>query len=557
MSSLSQFFNEARPFSLTAANAITAGDLVVTIQGGDAVSPLPGQLLTRFNRDTSTGLTSLSSGTGAAVGYPAANAGSSGAPVRPDRAAFLSNGNIVELSIGDGTTSTTGLYYIVRSPSGAVVIPRTQLTAGTSANGYPCGVAGLIGGGFAYFYGSASDTALKYGVISNTGTTVLAATALITGGNTGLTNSRTASISRLTGGGFGIVAWSTGGTSTLLSWVFNASGTLQGTQQTLLSVAGGSGFATSIGASNGDFVIFVDDGSTVSGGRLWRYTSAGAAVGTVQTPFGTSGVGSNIASGAGRLVELTGGNVAVLGGNTGSGSSVRVYSSTNTAVAAALTWGSLVANIPEEGNCGYPVMTPISSGGFVVFYPRSGNPSVYVLFNSSGSFLGFGTTGFQVAIATSGISGQLFVRQAGSAGFILGFYAGNPGTPAYNFEVAWLGVDFALVGSKVNSWNNTNPSGEICFLLSPDRLTAHVFGFSNTLYVYQTIGTFGCSIFGVAATSAAAGGQFVTNTVGSYTYNQTFAGASLSFDRRASTPFGNRGAVMGQTALLFGVQTAA
>lgn len=549
--------SSSRPFTLTAANAITAGDLVVTLQGGDAVSPVAGQLPTRFNRDTSTGITSLSSGVGAAIGYPAANAGNISANIRPNRAAVLSNDNIVELSVGDGSVATTGLYYTVRSPSGSIIIPRTQLLSGTNAAGRPYGVVGLTGGGFAWFGGSDSDTALKYGVISNAGSVVLAATALITGGNTGLQNSRTAGISGLTGGGFGIAACSTGATPTHLAWVFNASGTLQGSQITLLSAAGGNGFITTLGAANGDFVIFADDGTNAVGGRLWRYTSAGAAVGTVQTPFAASIVSSSVQSGAGRLIELAGGNIVVLGGNGGSSHSARLYNTSNTAVAAAVNWGASVANVPADGNASLPVAAPISSGGFVIFYTTTTPASFFVLLNASGAVLQVGQTGFNPQSGTSGYFGQLYIQPMGAAGYLICSLTGHTGTPIYNLEVAWLGVDFGLIGSKIVSINQANQIGEAFFLVSRDRLTVHVFAFSaNTSYFYQTIGTVGCSIFGVAQTSAAAGAQVVVATVGSYTYNQVFAGASFSFDRRSSAPFGNRGALAGQSALLFGVQQA-
>ncbi len=548
--------SSARPFTLTAANAIAAGDLVVTLNGGDAVAPIAGQLPTRFNRDTSTGITSLSSGTGAAVGYPASNAGQNSWNVRPNRAAFLSNGNIVELSFGDGTTSTTGLYYIVRSPSGAVVTPRTQLLSGAFAHSYPFGVVGLTGGGFAWFGGTDSmATALKYGVISNANATVLAATALITGGNNALTNPKTASISALSGGGFGVTVWSTGGTSTLLAWVFNASGTLQGSQTTLLSLAGGNGFVTSLGASNGDFVIFADDGTNAVGGRLWRYTSAGAAVGTVQTPFAASIVNSSVQSGAGRLIELTGSNIVVLGGNGGASHSARLYNSSNAAVAAAVTWGASVSVVPGDANASLPVAAPISSGGFVIFYTTTSATSFFVVLSASAAVLQAGQTGFNPGPSSSGYFGQLYIQPMGAAGYLVCSLTGNSGTSVYTLEVALLAADFSMPGAKIVSVNQSSVIGETFFLVSPDRLTAHVFAFNSAnVYTYQTIGTVGCSIFGVAQSSAAAGAQVVVATVGSFTYNQVLAGASLSFDRRSSTPFGNRGAIAGQTALLFGVQ---
>ena len=556
MSNLTQFLQEYRPFNMVAANAVTSGDLIVTLNGGEAVSAGANQALSRLNRDNSASAASLLNTSGTAVGYPGSTNVGNVTSMRPARTAVLSNNTIVEMFMGDGTTNDTGVYYIIRTVAGATIVPRTQLSAGTSATFFMC--AALVGGGFAYCYSTASDLTAKYGIISNTGAVVLAATALITGGNTvtGTNAWRYWTMSRLTGGGFAIAGQTIGGTPTLLSWVFNASGVLQGAQTTLFSGTVNSGFIVSLGASNGDFVVFGDDQGTLPGGRLWRYTSAGVIVGSVQTPFSTSSPNySSYITGVGRLAELVGGNIVVLGGAANASAQVRAYTTSNAAVGAAVTWGASASSTNTELQGGGGVLVPVSTGGFVIFFQFNSN-IFYLVFSSSAALLYTGqVSGLTSTVSASSYS-QLFIQGIGAAGFVVLIFSLAPGTPTYSIDVGIVSTDFAIVGSRLNLYTGSTLPGAVTGVLSSDFLSMGVTWNVGAAPNYAAVATVGCSITGVATSGAAAGAQFVANTVGTYTYNQALAGQSLSFDRRSSTPFGNRGTIIGQTALLFGIQQA-
>lgn len=310
--------------SLTAGEAITAGDLVVYEPQTSSAYYADDTGLRPIWRPSTVNGYPIVSATTLDSSFPFGGYGVIGSAV-------LSNGNIVIIWI----TSTGGftVKFKIVDPNGATVVATT--TAATMTAGYNqiffASVTALSGGGFVVFRGDfgggSSNNLYKLTGFTNTGSSAFSEITIAT---TGL-SSGPCGASAATGTGFALV-WADNGTSYVYSALYDSTGTRVGSviNSTISAgyISGGARqLAICAGPSSGGYSIAYNAANT---GSLKTFNSSGTQL-TNTSPTSTL---TNVYSGS--VAVAANSSVAVMMNNQSNGGNQVCYFANNTQFSAYL-----------------------------------------------------------------------------------------------------------------------------------------------------------------------------------------------------------------------------
>jgi hypothetical protein len=516
---------------LPAGSTVAANDLVVMNEKGFALpaSAVLGVTLENNNTNGPTAIVANRSVNGG-------NYAATGSTMRPG-VCELGNKNIAIVYCGDGTTATTGVRVLIKSPTGATVVPRVNVSAGAGIIEFQA-----VRLNSTQFVVAWTDGSVKFAILNNDGSIAVAATTVSASSSNSywamnvLTNSNI------------VFFYAKNATNFPTFSRYNASGVLQGSETTVQSVAETSFY--SVGpCANGDFILTYHGGSNTI--RRVRYSNTNSVVWAAATYATTNG--NFIGTGGNRhnmILELPNGNV-VLPGTTDGVPDVYVLDSS----------GAVIRTIDYPGSGAFiggtpPAIAPFGSGGFAVIGQTATNPGYqYYAYDQNGlgviGPVSFGPNGGTKAVTTQV---GIIAIPIGNVGYVV-YSLDYTSSPSYAINLMCIDSSGVLKGSAVvvrtaassacgSAWAILSSDGIVVYAFSEPSGSAHFEGFYNVLRR---------SVYGVAVDAATSGQTLRVATEGTFTINQSF-GAGGSFDSQSATIPGNKGVVSGTTAILAGVK---
>ena len=414
--------------SVVAGSSITAGDLVTMTEDGTAVAA-SAALGVPYENNSTAGASVLNALTSVEGN---SNYGLQVLAMR--NVCALGSGNVAMIYTGNGTTASTGINLRIKTPLGANVIARTTLTSNAIGS---CRCVKISSTQFVVAWVTTGDV-LKFMVINNDGTTSVAETTVATLSNNG---GAYWNIDALASGNF-VFAYAKVTSTDFNFAIYNAGGALQGTETTIESAATPQNIAV-LGCSNGDFFVSYRRTAATASYKAARYTSAGVAVGSLES-FGTGAQTLNNGDFSRGVVELSNGSVAFAIPGTGDNyPDIKIYSDTHTLV-ATLDLGTSFGVTGE-----IPSLVQFD-GGFAVIARWSTSSKIRTYSNTGSGLLAeksFGAAG--VGNDSSASSSGITAFAIGNVGYVVLRVGYDSGTPTYDVRLMCLDAKGVLVGSEV------------------------------------------------------------------------------------------------------------
>lgn len=523
----------------TASGAITAGDLVSNHETG--VIAKVNELLGVQNENNATQGLSAIKAPNTLEGVAAY--GQSTTDIHQDAICELATGNLAFIYTGNGTADTTNLNLRVKTPLDGDVI--AKVTVSTDSNIAFQKIIKISSTQFAVIWNASST--LKCQIFNNNGTTSGATFTVdtLTSNNYLYWNA-----AALTNGNI-VFVYSQTITNNAVFKVYNAAGTAVVAATTIGAADSLSTGISVLGCSNGDFVVMYYRSAATAVLKIARYTSAGAAVGSIQSSASYLMPNANF---SGLLIELTGGNVVALCYSlTGSYPTIIVLSSAH-AVVKAFTQLGLGASTFLANEA--PAICAIPNGNFAVIGRNSTNNNklTLMIFDSVGSGiltkLDAGNSSAAPVSTGSGVSVIAF--PLGTIGFVT-LRVQYDVSANYQVVLDVLNMQGVAVGSSVIvKANNSNVVPWCSAILTASGILVGMIKEVSGLFLQNFYyNCFRRSILGVSADTVAAGAAVNVFTKGNYTINQTLANGG-NFDNTTTVVAGTKGSVVGNTAILRG-----
>lgn len=467
------------------------------------------------------------------------------------KSAVLANGNIVH-AWGIATAPYNSVFMIT-DPSGATLVPLTYGQP-NSSGGY-IGLCTLAGGGFVIATSSqASGYNTYFTIYDNGGNVTTAATRFGSGGQVGTGSYEVMALLGLQNGNFVMVADLFGGTAQVpFMGVFTPGGaSVQAPTALAAQLSGGpSSFTTNIvQLTGGGFGIAFSSGN--GGPCAARYATFNAT-GVQQ---GTTVNGRIQVTGYGQLqaVALANGNWMAV--EASSNLNLCVYVIT----AAGLQLGSTNTTIDPSPGFATQLAKPalLSSGNVFLAYTGyssaagiSGHvlsPTGAVLISMLAGSLSTGTNGIAPVVLPYGNDSVVLYSGLGTTLSYLKYVNSAVGPAITTVAASNLAVGPVPVGIRLLSVIFPNQM--------PNTMAFLVAGFQSTYVVIE--GHFAYrqaqTPIGIAAASAAQGGAVPVQISGNATLRLSFS-QPYSVDANAGSPPGQRMAVIGNQAILSGIQS--
>lgn len=516
-------------FSIVAAEDLAANSLLLAAEDGYAYKANPLLTLARLNNDTA-GAVAIASN--AALESSNSNYSLSAQAMR--NIVTFQTGEVVVAYAGDGTTSTTGVQLSLRNVTTGVAVARITVSADTNVSGV--GVEKLTANLFVvwWFVGSV----INYAVYDKSGAVVGSEAVGPTVGNAGRGY---CACRGLLNGDF-VFLYRASDNSTRFSR-YNSAGVLQGAEVVIEAGTQNSDKPNIIALAAGGFICQWWN-STSSAWRFARYDAAGALQGAVVPAPNSSNVSGTYGNFDQIGIEIDAvGTIAVMrrSNETHNPWYVDIYNAANARLRSI--------NIQPNGN------NPDAIGAIT----KNKNGFATILagrfcraFSPDGGQLGaeVDVTAISVAAYSNGASYSSTWLEAVPSGYAVLRQADGGSNRA--MQLAVLSPDFTLLGSLITlrALGENTVGGPCLALLGSVALSGYRDGASASPVISAHL-TSRTSIFGVAQSSTVKGGTAQVNTRGSFELadSYTFSG---SFDVRANTAPGNRGAVAGKTAQLLG-----
>lgn len=505
--------------------AVTAGDLLVNVEG-EAAKASTALSLTQLN-NTTVGLQSV---------YPLTSQGTyygGDAQAACKRLVEVeSTGEILSVVVGDGSASNVGgVRLFTTTITGAVARSPVTVT-GSSASSVR--ITRLTADKVVIAW--TESAVLKFAIYNNDGTVSVAAATVATTTSDG---SQKWNIAVLTGGD--IVFAYAKVTSNNANFVrYNSSGVLQGAETTVEASATPTGICV-LPQTGGGFIIYYYKSSATANWKFAIYDSAGVIQGSLTTV--STGTAAQLSYGEydNLAIELDNSNIVFQWANT-----AHQYSVYTSAGVLVLTVPSLAST--AAANDHVAGLTQTASGGFaVVTWGSALGTCTFRAFDSGG--IGITSSTFTMN-ARQGA--QLLIQTA--QGFAaMALY--SDGASNYTVQLANLTSDGVLIGTVVTLYTGTVANNGACLLTHSSGVLALNYrgAVSSGILYYATYNPNKTSILGVALESVAEGATCRVATKGTYPINQSLLAAG-SFDQRTATVPGTKGAIVGSTALLYGME---
>lgn len=504
--------------TLNAGEAIAKGDVVVQGADGNAYwaqdPSKPYAALRPIVQATASAIVSLlavATGT-AIIGAPALFT--------------LSNGNIGVIYAMSGGA----LFFTAFGVDGATAVAPIQLASDVNPTGAGQALAAiaLTGGGFAVAY--RGTTYAKIGIYSNAGVVVQALTNVtaINGGNYGF------SLAQCSGGN--VVLFYAGGYAVYSSTgaVVLAYGAVSGlTASTSVAYAvypSGTGFAIF-----GNFTI-----SSTAYATAAFFSSAGALASTVNS--GVTCAAGNV----GLSTLLSNGNIAVAVFTGSTGSSV-----TGAIISASSVVGSFA--ITNATNCYGAALAPFGAGGVVVgtvFGSGNEGPVTAYQIGATGGVVGSAITLY--GSSSTAVPGLLQAAAMSDGGVVFSFVASGTTSfarvsPSFTALASSTTLATSAPSNMVASppTSVTAPPNSPTFIIATGATSLSLSIMASYVQPAQPVG--------VASAAVAASSPVTAQTLGGGSTRLTFA-KSYSVDARTNTPPGQHMSIVGNLAILNGIQ---
>lgn len=386
-------------------------------------------------------------------------------------------------------------FATAKAPEDSIWSALTTATLSTSHN--QMSVCPMAAGGFAALVGSGSSAANVSLFVFGPTNTLLSNTTPISSAQVSFNNGdQNFGLAELTNGGF-VMAWKNANVGYIQS-VYPLGG---GTPFGPINLGTAYGVAVCAAADGGLYVLVNGPSPALS-----KYNAAGTNQWT-KTGIG-GGNGNNRA-----IIELANGNVATVYGNT-----FAIYSPSGAVVVAATVIPGLLGNEPTAA--------PLAGGGFVVASKTNGSSNFqHTVISDSGAVL------YQTTVPSAGSwlrshPAGGYVADGASSTTYFGFSnAGRPSAPTPGAYLPLPLADGKMASIRLNS--------------ASSQLVTEIFAGSG-------------SVFGVALDAAAAGAGARVQVAGGVSLRADWNNGSGGFNHTAKSPAGNRGVVLGQSALLGG-----
>lgn len=540
MSNLSDFIG-ADPQAIvkvTAGGAITAGDLLANSESGVALT-VSAALSIATENNTVAGLGALYPPTDQAGSGANWGRGSSGGRVR--NIIELGNGTLAHIYSGNGSGSNTaGLTLKLKAMSGTD-LASVMVSAATTINDYR--IQKINATTFAVAW--VESTTLKFAVYSNAGAVIAAPTvATLSGPQVYLFNMDVAANGDI------VFAYSKDTSLNCAFSRYSAAGVLQGTEVTVDAAAAPQGICVCPVAAGG-FVIYYARSAATAGYKFARYDATGALQGALVTVLAVApvltGVGGNYEN---LCIELAGGNIVMQVRAADTYFDLYVYSA-----AGALV--KLIDLGTADFLAGEVLSIAAIIGGFSVAGRDKNTGQNFRTFNTDGAALvpttAVGAASAYTNLGAGGGSGTITIP-LGTAGFAVLTIGRNSTNPNEDVRLACFSPTGIAVGSNIAvlAANNTGLIDVWAMLTSGGHLVITYQRGTNSgpmLAIYKCQRK---SLLGVAIDTVARGALCRIGTKGSYNVNGNYAYGG-NFDVRANVIPGAKGAVIGQTAQLFGL----
>lgn len=518
-----------QPINAYAQEAIAAGDLVKVDSAGWVAKV--SDALPLASQNTALGPTVAYASAivqGSYYGYGTAGYMQSIRCLQP-----LPDGGYAIAYSGNGSSMSIGANLAIYT---AANVRRVTLVLSAGASNYNMRV--VRAGADNVLVAWAEGTALMIAVVNfTTGAVVLAASTV--GTTTNDQASRQWHLATLASGEV-VLAYRSG--ANMVFKRFSATGALQGAE-TVVESAQDPNYVTVLPQSAGGFIVRWAKTNVTQGNRMARYSAAGVLQGAVvQISSGASaydGAGTSSYCGAleGKLIELASGNIVSTDISTDLIQGFRVYDST----LALLNTVSLGASSANLQDC---IQLAAKSGGG--FWVTSYGVARLQEYSNAGALLRTGGTGFSA-------TGRIIDRP-GNGPVVINM-SHVPGTPSSS--LAMYAIDSSLAYESGSALYVHNASSLELSSFCMERLSNGLIQIAYTPYsgsggIY-VVAVFpgAASVLGVAQNAAAIGQPVRVATAGKHAINQAISAAP--FDRRSSSPIGTKGAVIGGTAVLNGI----
>lgn len=386
-------------------------------------------------------------------------------------------------------------FATAKAPEDSIWSALTTATLSTSHN--QLSVCPMSAGGFAALVGSGSTAANVSLFVFGPNNTLLSNTTPITSAQVSFNNGdQNGSLAELTNGGF-VMAWTAGGVGYIQSAYPLGGGTPFGPTNL------GSAYGVAVcAASDGGFYLLVNGPSP----SLSKYSAAGFQQWTKAGIGG--GNGNNRA-----VIELANGNVAAVYGNT-----FAIYGPSGAVVVAATAIAGLLGNEPTAA--------ALAGGGFVVASKTNGGSNFqHTVISDSGAIVSQASVQSALSWLRSHPAGGYVANSASSTTYFGYSTAGRPSAPTPGAYMPLPLADGKIASIRLNS--------------ASSQLVTEIFAGSG-------------SVFGVSLDAAAAGASARVQVAGGVSLRSDWNNGSGGFNHTAKSPAGNRGVVLGQSALLGG-----
>lgn len=330
---------------------------------------------------------------------------------------------------------------------------------------------------------------------------------------------------------------------------YNASGVLQGAEVNVEAAQNPKYFTILPLAASG-FILRWAKTSATEGNRMAKFNAAGViqgAVVAISTGAGSfdGAAGSNgfVGSLEGKLVELSNGNIASTHVATATSQGIKIYDSALTLL-TTYNFGTSGANIQDV----MQLAAKFGGGFWLLTGSTSGAP-----LSVSYKLQEYNNAGVLQRQAVGSFSYGIRVYDRPGNGPILVYGSHAPGTPSSNAQAIALKPDLTEEAAMLFIYNNAGAEiGTQWFEpLATGMMVCAWSHYPNSSIQMMGLHLGAASVLGVAQNAAAVGQAVRVATAGKLLMNQNLS--SAVFDRRASSPPGTKGTIIGNVALVSGV----
>ena len=510
--------------TFVAGEILSPGDIGVLTEGGTVRKRIPTLAIAKENNNTAGPVTNIA--------YTTIMSGLSTISYAwSDKLAVLGNGNIAFAAVG---ASNYPVMWIANGISGALLKDKSVITS--NAVGTDVQLLRLNSTSFAVLWDQGNFVYMA--TFLNDGTPVLAPTQLCAipagstyiqfGGAVVLANGEVLVTVRAVD-------------NNITGYRYNTSGVLQGTTPTIVTLTTNTtGYAIPLAA--GGF-LYAYLGDSQIGMFLQKYDATGAKVGATVTVFNSGVSHSNLGSIAirkrAKVVELTGGNIAVM--YTTSSGTAGNYFTTYTSALEVITSN---VQVGTDGTDYVGCLCQMNDG-----FAALTNSKIAV-FNSSGAL----QTSFSVSVTGGHLNYSASKLFYNGANFVFGVW----GTDLTN---SLIGMDeYTPAGNRVGSALTILASGSYgytsgCFdtIQASGQLVSGMSSSSGSNYSFGTYLSLRSSIVGIVQSSAASGADVQIGTAGNFTLTANEINLG-NFDATANYVPGTRGIIAGKSAYLLAIK---